>query len=118
MTSRKQQVIDDPTALVVDKVLEKRLAELIGTTSKALEHKRLSGIIPHGVWLKEGGRVMYSLERYNEWAENQWASRLVSKSGGTRSGSALLGTVSVEVNRLPISRPRKGFQRPVVSVLV
>lgn len=96
MANTKQQVIDDPESLVVDKVLEKRLAELIGTTPKALEHKRLSGIIPQGVWLKEGGRIMYSLERYNTWAENQWASRLASKSEATRFGSALLGTVSVE----------------------
>lgn len=118
MTTRKQTVIDDPTALVVDKVSEKRLAELIGTTAKALEHKRLSGIIPRGVWLKESGRIMYSLERYNTWAENQWASRLASKSEATPSESVLLSTVSVEVNRRPISRPPRGSQRPVVSVLV
>ena len=118
MSTKKQPVIDDPTALVVDKVLEKRLAELIGTTAKALEHKRLAGIIPHGVWLKEGGRIFYSLERYNEWSENQWASRMASRSEGTVSGSVLLGTVSVEANRLPISRPRKGSQRQAVCVLV
>lgn len=118
MATRKQQVIDDPTALVVDKVLEKRLAELIGTTPKALEHKRLSGIIPHGVWLKEGGRIMYSLERYNTWAENQWASRMASRPGATNSASVLLGTVNVEAKKLHISQPRRGSQRQVVSVLV
>lgn len=118
MANTKQQVIDDPKVLVVDKVLEKRLAELIGTTPKALEHKRLSGIIPHGVWLKEGGRIMYSLERYNIWAENQWLSQMASRPGATNSGSVLLGTVSVEAKKLHISQPRRGSQRQVVSVLV
>ncbi|KAF1004380.1 MAG: hypothetical protein GAK36_00049 [Pseudomonas sp.] len=118
MTNRKQPAIEDQAALVVDKVLEKRLAELIGTTAKALEHKRLSGIIPQGVWLKEHGRIMYSLERYNEWAEKQWVSRMASTPGAKASGSVLLGTVSVEASRLPIKQPRRGSPRPVVSVLV
>ncbi|WP_230012496.1 hypothetical protein [Pseudomonas chlororaphis] len=118
MANRKQPVVDDPAALAVDKVLEKRLAELIGTTSKALEHKRLSGIIPHGVWLKEHGRIMYSLERYNEWAEKQWVSLMASTPGAKAYASVLLSTVSVEASRLPISQPRRGSPRPVVSVLV
>lgn len=118
MANRKQTVIDDPAALAVDKVLEKRLAELIGTTAKALEHKRLSGIIPYGVWLKECGRIMYSLERYNAWAENQWLSQMESRPGEIASGSVLLGTVSVEANQRRINRPPRGSQRQVVSELV
>lgn len=118
MTTRKQAVIDDSANLVIDKVLEKRIAELIGTTPKALEHKRLSGFIPHGVWLKEGGRIMYSLERYNAWAENQWLSQMASRPGAIASGSGLLGTVSVEASRRRINRPPRGSQRQVVSVLV
>jgi hypothetical protein len=118
MQSKKLAAIDDPSALLVDKVLESRLAELIGTTSKALEHKRLSGAIPLGVWAKVNGRIMYSLERYNTWAENQWASLMASSPAVKASGSVLLGTVSVEANRLPLSRPPKGSRRPAVSVLV
>lgn len=114
--SKPMQVIAEP--VLVDKVLESRLAELIGTTSKALEHKRLSGIIPRGVWEKVNGRIMYSLERYNTWAENQWASLMESSPGAKASGSVLLGTVSVDTKRLPLSRPPKGSRRPVVSVLV
>ena len=34
----------------VDKVLEAKLAELVGTTQKALERKRGRKIIPEGVW--------------------------------------------------------------------
>jgi hypothetical protein len=115
---KKQPVIEDQTALVVDKIYESRLAELIGTTPKALEHKRRDGIIPEGVWLKEHGRIMYSLARYNEWAERQWVSLMESSPGAKACGSVLLGTVSVEANRLHIKQPRRGSQRPVVSVLV
>ncbi|WP_271408018.1 hypothetical protein [Pseudomonas sp. Q1-7] len=32
------------------KVLESKLAELIGTTTKALQRKRERGVIPRGVW--------------------------------------------------------------------
>lgn len=118
MSSKEPATLNAPSALLVDKVFEARLAELIGTTSKALEHKRLAGIIPRGIWEKVNGRIMYSLERYNTWAENQWVSRMASKSEAAASGSALLGTVNVEASRRPISRPPRGSQRPVVSVLV
>lgn len=55
-----------------DKVMEPLMAELIGTTRKALEHQRLSGIIPPDVWAKVNGRVMYSLKRYDAWLESYW----------------------------------------------
>jgi hypothetical protein len=118
MSSNKPVILDDPSALLVDKVLESRLAELIGTTSKALEHKRHAGVIPRGVWEKVNGRIMYSLERYNTWAENQWASLMASNPAAKASGSVLLGTVNVEASRLPISRTPRGSRRPAVSVLV
>lgn len=51
---------DDP---VHDKVLESKLAELIGTTTKALQRKRERGVIPRGVWQVIDGRVMYSRRR-------------------------------------------------------
>jgi hypothetical protein len=57
-----------------DKVLEKRLAELVGTTQKALEHQRLSGLIPANVWQKIGGRILYSRSRYDEWLEGKWSA--------------------------------------------
>lgn len=103
---------------LVDKVLESKLAELIGTTAKALEHRRLSGAIPPGVWMKIGGRVMYSLERYNAWAENQWAYLLESIRAETACESASRGTESGAASGLPIRRPRRGSQRPEIFVLV
>lgn len=116
--ARPLRKVDDLDSTLVDKVFEHRLAELIGTTSRALENKRLTGIIPIGVWAKVNGRIMYSLERYNEWAESQWVSQMGSKSAATQSGFASPGKDSAEAKPLPIRRPRRGLQRPVVSVLV
>lgn len=112
------KAIEDPSAQMVDKVLEARLAELIGTTARALENKRLTGIIPQGVWEKINGRIMYSLERYNEWAEKQWVYRQASRSEAKPSASDSRTKVNAGANRLPIARPRRGSQRPVISVLV
>lgn len=56
----------------VDKVLETKLAELVGTTAKALARKRERRIIPEGVWQKLDGRILYSISRYNSWVESQW----------------------------------------------
>lgn len=56
----------------VDKVLEAKLAELVGTTAKALARKRERRVIPEGVWQKLDGRILYSISRYNAWVENQW----------------------------------------------
>jgi hypothetical protein len=112
------KVIEEPATHLVDKVLEARLAELIGTTARALENKRQSGVIPQGVWEKINGRIMYSLERYNEWAEKQWVCRQASRSEAKPSASASRTKASVGASRLPIARPRRGSQRQVISVLV
>jgi len=55
-----------------DKVTEKRMAELLGTTPKALQRKRERNVIPDHVWSKIDGRIMYSIWRYDEWLETQW----------------------------------------------
>ncbi|WP_177344971.1 hypothetical protein [Pseudomonas sp. NFACC04-2] len=103
--------------LTGDKIHEKRLAELIGTTPKALEHKRREGIIPEGVWLKERGRIMYSLARYNEWAEKQWVSRIQASPGAKAWESISPRSVHAQAKRVPIKPPRKGSQRPVITML-
>lgn len=104
--------------LTCDKIHERRLAELIGTTPKALEHKRREGIIPEGVWLKERGRIMYSLARYNEWAERQWVSSMESRPGAKACGTVSSGAADAQAKRTPIRQPRKGSQRPVITLLV
>lgn len=44
-----------------DKVTEKRMAELLGTTPKALQRKRERNAIPNNIWSKIDGRIMYSI---------------------------------------------------------
>lgn len=55
-----------------DKVTEKRMAELLGTTPKALQRKRERNVIPDHIWSKIDGRIMYSIWRYDEWLESHW----------------------------------------------
>ena len=104
---------DEP---VHDKVLESKMAELIGTTPKALQRKRERGVIPRGVWQIIDGRVMYSRRRYDEWVESLWASPKESKSSATRSGSASPGNV-VTVKPLLSTQRRRVSPRPQVLEL-
>ncbi|WP_256203128.1 hypothetical protein [Pseudomonas sp. ML96] len=99
-----------------DKVLEAKLAELIGTTPKALQRKREKGIIPHGVWCLIDGRVTYSKWRYNEWVESLWTCQKESKSSATPSASASHGSIAV-AKPLPMRRPPRGSPRPQVFEL-
>lgn len=112
------QTLQEEPGPACDKIPEKRLAEMIGTTPKALEHKRREGIIPQGVWLKEHGRITYSLARYNEGAERQWVSLIESSPGAKAYESVSPGTVRAQAKRIPIKQSRKGSQRPVITMLV
>jgi hypothetical protein len=100
--------MDIETTGDVDKVTEQRLAELIGCTKRSLEHRRLDGKIPEGVWMKHGGRIIYSKKRYDEWLESQWVYPVGSKSSATPSAFVSHGTVSVDAKRSPIPRHKKG----------
>lgn len=101
----------------VDKVYERKLAELIGTTPKALERKRQRGVLPPGVWEKVDGCIMYSLERYNEWAESQWGSRKALRSQEAPSASASHGRKNDVAKRSPILRRPRDLQQQQVYVL-
>lgn len=57
-----------------DKVTEALMAELLGTTSKALQGRRSRGVIPLDIWREVDGRIMYSLKRYDAWLEGHWPS--------------------------------------------
>lgn len=100
-----------------DKITEKRLAELIGTTAKALQRKRERNIIPLGVWSKIDGRIMYSKWRYDEWLESQWSCPLELSLSGSRSGSGSLGTKSGTVKRSLSRKAQGGSQQPRLYVL-
>ncbi|BBP81139.1 hypothetical protein PHLH8_07810 [Pseudomonas sp. Pc102] len=101
----------------VDKVLEGKLAELVGTTQKALERKRERKIIPEGVWQKLDGRIIYSISRYNEWLESQWKSPMASSWSANESASDSPGARSVGAKRFPSSKRQKGSQRQPIYVI-
>lgn len=53
-----------PPTYQVDKVPEDKMAELVGTTRRALQGKRARGVIPKGVWNTIDNRIYYSIKRY------------------------------------------------------
>jgi len=55
-----------------DKVSESMMAELMGTTPRALEGRRFKGVIPPEVWSKVDGAIMYSLKRYEAFLDSKW----------------------------------------------
>lgn len=55
-----------------DKVSESMMAELLGTTAKALQGKRSRASIPPNVWSKVDGSILYSLKRYEAFLDDHW----------------------------------------------
>ncbi|WP_260679605.1 hypothetical protein [Ectopseudomonas mendocina] len=103
-----------------DKIHEAAMAELIGTTKKALERKRERGIIPLGVWCVIDGRVMYSKRRYNEWLESLWVCQEESRLSASPSASGSHGKAPRHLGAVKpsLSRPpRPGSPKPQVFVL-
>ncbi|WP_260688063.1 hypothetical protein [Pseudomonas sp. AO-1] len=90
-----------------DKVTEKRMAELVGTTVKALARKRERKIIPQGVWSKIDGRIMYSKRRYDEWIESLWTCQQGLSLSVHQSEFVSPGTRSGAAKRSPSLKPRK-----------
>lgn len=101
----------------VDKVTEKKMAELIGTTAKALQCKRERGIIPSTIWMKIDGRIIYSKRRYDAWLESLWTCRPALKSSASQSAFDSSGENAGVARRLPTPRPRKGSQQQTLYVL-
>ncbi|WP_256584487.1 hypothetical protein [Pseudomonas sp. SWI6] len=106
-----------PVAYVSDKVPEEKMAELVGTTKRALEGKRSRGVIPEGVWKKIDGRIFYSIRRYEAWLEGSWGYPLESNLSVNQSGSVLLGTVSVGPKLSRIPKPPRGSKRQPIYAL-
>lgn len=61
---------------VVDWIKPDLMAELIGTTVKAMNRKRQRGTWPAGlVWDKIQGEIVYSITGYNAWINQNRAFR-------------------------------------------
>lgn len=106
-----------PLSWASDKVPEKKMAELLEITQRALEGKRVRGVIPEGVWKKVDGRIYYSIRRYEAWLEGSWGYPLESNSSANQSASVLLGTVSVDPKLSHIPKPQRGSRRQPIYAL-
>lgn len=107
-------------AYPVDKVLEAKLAELIGTTQKALERKRERKVIPEGVWQKLDGRIIYSISRYNAWQESLWTCPQEWNQSDESCASASPGRAPSPHAAAKPSRsrkPQRGSQRQPVFLI-
>lgn len=99
-----------PTDDGMDKVSEERMAELLGTTKRALQARRARKQIPEGVWIKTGRQIIYSKRRYDEWLESQWICPPEWKFSATPSVSDSPGTDDVAMKRSRILSRKKGSQ--------
>lgn len=55
-----------------DKVSESVMADILGTTTRALQGKRARGVLPRGVWSKVDGSILYSVKRYEAFLDALW----------------------------------------------
>jgi hypothetical protein len=94
----------------MDKLSEEKMAELLGTTKRALQARRARKQIPEGVWIKNGRQIIYSKRRYDEWLESQWTCPQGWKSSETHCASGLPGTDVVAAKHSRIPSRRKGSQ--------
>ena len=100
-----------------DKVPEAKMAEILGTTARALESKRARGVIPNGVWNKINNRIFYSVRRYEAWLESLWDCPQGLNSLTVQSRSASIKMGGDIAKRLPIPRRPKGSSQPQLYVL-
>lgn len=67
-------------------VYAEKLAQLVGTTPKAITHKRQRGQLPEGeVWVRDGKRYLYNTEGWNRWASRLGGGQSASRSRGMAS---------------------------------
>ncbi|MNZ54017.1 hypothetical protein SAMN05216201_10946 [Pseudomonas linyingensis] len=100
-----------------DKVPEKKMAELLGITFRALQARRQRKEIPEGVWNRIGRSIIYSRRRYDEWLESQWTCPPVWKSETAESVSGSIGMESDAPSRSPIPRRKRASQlHPVYAI--
>ncbi len=100
-----------------DKVTEKRMAELLGTTSKALQRKRERNAIPNNIWSKIDGRIMYSIWRYDEWLESQWSYPTLLSLPKRLSSSVTPEKKSGSQRRASTCTPVTQGQQPRIYIL-
>ncbi|WP_260687693.1 hypothetical protein [Pseudomonas sp. AO-1] len=101
----------------LDKIPEDKMAELVGTTRRALQGKRARGVIPKGVWNTIDSRIYYSLRRYEAWLESQWDCPPELNLLGSPSAFASPGTGNAVAKPSPIPKRRRGLRLPPTYAL-
>ncbi|WP_273527671.1 hypothetical protein [Pseudomonas sp.] len=101
----------------LDKIPEDKMAELIGTTRRALQGKRARGVIPKGVWNTIDSRIYYSLRRYEAWLESQWDCPPELNLLDSPSAFASPGTGNAVAKPSPIPKRRRGLRLPPTYAL-
>ena len=101
----------------LDKIPEDKMAELVGTTRRALQGKRARGVIPKGVWNTIDSRIYYSLRRYEAWLESQWDCPLELNLLDSPSAFASPGTGNAAAKPSPIPKRRRGLRLPPTYAL-
>jgi len=101
----------------LDKIPEDKMAELVGTTRRALQGKRARGVIPKGVWNTIDSRIYYSLRRYEAWLESQWDCPPELNLLDSPSAFASPGTGNAVAKPSPIPKRRRGLRLPPTYAL-
>ncbi|WP_240996696.1 hypothetical protein [Pseudomonas viridiflava] len=101
----------------LDKIPEDKMAELVGTTRRALQGKRARGVIPKGVWNSIDSRIYYSLRRYEAWLESQWDCPPELNLLDSPSAFASPGTGNAVAKPSPIPKRRRGLRLPPTYAL-
>ncbi|WP_429377376.1 hypothetical protein [Pseudomonas frederiksbergensis] len=106
-----------PQTYQVDKIPEDKMAELVGTTRRALQGKRARGVIPKGVWNTIDSRIYYSIRRYEAWLESQWDCPPELNLLDSPSAFASPGTGNAVAKPSPIPKRRRGLRLPPTYAL-
>ncbi|MOA12706.1 hypothetical protein D3C78_1327230 [compost metagenome] len=93
------------------------MAELLGTTDRALQGKRAKGLIPKGVWNTIDNRIYYSIRRYEAWFESQWDCPPELNLLDSPSAFASPGMGNAVARPSPIPRHRKALKRQPIYAL-
>jgi hypothetical protein len=101
----------------IDKIPEDKMAELVGTTRRALQGKRARGVIPKGVWNSIDSRIYYSIRRYEAWLESQWDCPPELNLLDSPSAFASPGTGNAVAKPSPIPKRRRGLRLPPTYAL-
>lgn len=97
----RQDLLSAAAAAVPRFLTEPQMAEHLGITKRAIQHRRLRGQIPSSVMQKIGSDWIYSVARYEDWLESLWP---VPVAGPVAKGRKRLNRSYGSVTGTPITK--------------